>query len=1120
MIWLSPSWFVKMSGVDRSSFALMLLLLAAVVAPTVGASFTPLYTFTQYGFNGVYPSGSLTPSGNFLYGTATQGGSGGYGTIFSVNENGIGFEVLHNFTGGADGSEPYGTLVLSGNILYGMTYEGGSHGAGDIFSININGSDFAVLHSFAYSSDGGYPQSSLALSGNVLYGTTYEGGATGWGTIFSVDTNGMGFNVIYTFTDGNDGGRPIGAIAVAGNVIYGTATQGGSDGDGTVFSIGTNGIGFNTIYSLTGGSGDAPYDIALYGNTLYGVAYQGGGMGYGTIFTVNTNGAGSNTLYSFAGSNGENPETISVQGNVLYGTTYRGGSSGYGIVFTVNTNGAGFINLHSFNGGSDGAFPEGAITISGNLIYGTTSRDSGGAGALFSMETNGMSFNAFYSFTLNSESGTDPLGSLILSGNKLYGTASEGGFDSDGTLFSMNTDGTDYDVLHTFTGDDDGSTPLGSLILSGNMLYGTAAYGAINNDGTVFSINTDGEGFNVIYSFTGGSDGANPFGSLLLSGDTLYGTASEGGNDYVGTVFSVNTDGSAFSTLYTFTEGDDGETPVGSLILSGNVLYGTAEYGGDYDDGTLFSIGTDGTGFNAIYSFTGGDDGESPAGSLTLSGNMLYGTASTGGSYYDGTLFSINTDGGDFNAIYAFTGGNDGAEPVGSLTLSGNTLYGTAEQGGSDSEGTLFSINTYGSDFTTLYSFTGGDDGANPEGSLMLYNNTLYGTASEGGTAGQGTVFAYVPFVVATPNPYALSNGTISIGQVSVANTVMSYGVGPYTGNWFWAMANVSSGNTLTAGLPASNNALTLEIDALSPYEAVLTFNGVEYNVSAGGSGTIYGTWTFNAFAGDSSGEMGPNPPLTNTLFVSPTSTTTTTIPCVNGCYQGSGGTGSGQSQSTTSVITTTVTTIMNVTTLPTTTVTPVNVTTTIVPLVTVNVTMQHANVTANLSGNQPYEIRYAPSDASFVISSPYSTSVHFTISNQTSTSPAAPRNYTKLLALNVTIESSANASVYATINYPCGASAGGVAPFILDNGTWKRLAQFTVKPATCTISFAIPNDPVIALMQSNQTNSSTTAPSTTLSTMTQRETNVNSTPAYVPIIIVVVAVVVIYLFIRYRKMH
>ena len=238
---------------------------------------------------------------------------------------------------------------------------------------------------------------------------------------------------------------------------------------------------------------------------------------------------------------------------------------------------------------------------------------------------------------------------MILSGNILYGTAGYGGSSGSGTVFKVNTDGTGFTILHTFTANSDGATPAAGLILSGNILYGTATGGGSSNYGTVFAVNTDGTGFTTLHHFTRGTDGANPVAGLILSGDILYGTAASGGGVW-GTIFSVNTSGTGFTTLHRFTGGSDGGAPYRDLILSGNTLYGTAAASSDFlVRGTVYKVKTDGTGFSILHTFTAtspsapyaNSDGAYPQAGLILSGNTIYGTASLGGSSGSGTIFSL-----------------------------------------------------------------------------------------------------------------------------------------------------------------------------------------------------------------------------------------------------------------------------------------------------------------------------------------------------------------------------------------------------------------------------------------------------------------------------------------------
>jgi uncharacterized repeat protein (TIGR03803 family) len=233
------------------------------------------------------------------------------------------------------------------------------------------------------------------------------------------------------------------------------------------------------------------------------------------------------------------------------------------------------------------------------------------------------------------------------------------------------------------------------LVLSGNTLYGTAKGGGFLDvdPGTVFAVNTNGADFTQLYGF--GSRASGPKAGLILSGDTLYGTVGD-------MVFAVSTSYYAsFRVVHSFT-GSDGYYLQAGLVLSGNTLYGTAAGGGSSGNGTVFAVNTNGTGFTNLHSFTAlgtnssgawtNSDGANPQAGLILSSNTLYGTASAGGSSGNGTVFAINTDGTGFAVLHSFTGGSDGALPYAGLVLSADTLYGTASAGGSSGNGTVFSL--------------------------------------------------------------------------------------------------------------------------------------------------------------------------------------------------------------------------------------------------------------------------------------------------------------------------------------------------------------------------------------------------------------------------------------------
>ena len=459
-------------------------------------------------------------------------------------------------------------------------------------------------------------------------------------------------------------------------------------------------------------------------------------------------------LHSF-GTNvmGLRPRAPLVQGpdGALYGTTEQGGSANRGQVFKVNPDGSCYTVLKDFSG-SDGAYPDGGLVLSGRTLYGTTAMaqlEFGerfvGNGTVFAINIDGTDFTNLHLFLGYPSDGANPSAGLILSGNTLYGTTVYGGNSDSGTVFILNTDGTGYATLYQFTATDpatgtnsDGAGPQDGLTLSANTLYGTAEGGGTSGGGTVFAVSTDGSGFTVLREFTG-TDGASPQGSLVLSGTALYGTTSGGGSNGGGTVFAINADGSGFTVLKDFTNSTDGEIPNAGLVLSGTTLYGTSAWGGSLGYGNLFMVNRDGSGFAVLKDFTNSNGGANMYGRLMVSGTNLFGTTYYGGNSGCGTVFRVETDGSGYAVIQNFEQG-DGAYPCPNVTLSGTTLYGTTQSGGRFGNGVIFREQIDGSGYAVLKDFTNSLDGVAPSAGMVCSNSTLYGTCYGGGQ-GLGTVF-------------------------------------------------------------------------------------------------------------------------------------------------------------------------------------------------------------------------------------------------------------------------------------------------------------------------------------------------------------------------------------------
>ena len=556
--------------------------------PATSPAFSVIYTFAgNTGFNAHFsldPTLMQASDGN-LYGTTATDGSTFSGTVFKISNltTSPTFAVIYNFMsgdfmGGGDAGYPESPLIqFSDGNLYGT----GTLGQGTVFRIsNLSGVPKEnVVYTFAGASDGANPAASLleAADGN-LYGTTYQGGLTYTGTVFRIanPTNLPTESVIYSFIT-SDGSDPQSLIQASDGNLYGTTIGGGSSNAGTVFKISNlRTVPTETvIYSFTGGT-DGGYPSSLIqasdGN-LYGMTSVGGSDGTGTVFRI-SNLATSPTesvIYSFrGGSDGGAPEGALIQASngTLYGTTLYGGSANMGTVFKISdlsTSPAESV-VHSFGEGLDGAYPNSLIQARDGNLYGTTPQ-GGPLGCIATGVGCGVVFRI-------SDITTSPTES----------------------------------VIYEFAGGSDGANPSPSLIqASDSSLYGMTTNGGsggcrtfqlnIIGCGTVFSISnlTTSPTETVIYSFAGGSDGANPDSMIQTSEGDFYGTTSSGGSSDTGTVFRISNPTAALteSVAYSFAGGNDGGDPDSLIQATDGKLYGTTATAGTAGAGVVFSIDPD-----------------------------------------------------------------------------------------------------------------------------------------------------------------------------------------------------------------------------------------------------------------------------------------------------------------------------------------------------------------------------------------------------------------------------------------------------------------------------------------------------------------------------------------------
>ncbi len=758
-----------------------------------GSSFRHDYSFTYppYGKKNI-----MFASNGLIYGMNVLGGAYNRGILFSYDTSTSKETLLHSFGGGADGFFPVGSLLqVNDSLFYGLTTEGGDYGGGQLFSYNILTGSYTVLHDFGSGTDGSGGIGSLIQASNgLLYGVTNGGGAKGHGTIFSYNISTNIETDLYDFSGNPDASAPVGPLLNGtSGLFYGLSQAGGSNSDGAIFS----------------------YNISTGKETV---------------------------LHSFgSGTDGKNPfgELIQAGDSLLYGTTQYGGTNDTGTIFSYSISVGTETVLHSFKASTtDGYDANGTLLLAGNgLLYGVT--EGGGAnnaGIIYSYDISSGTEKDVFNFSKNSTGGGPaPWGGLIQSGNGLiYGNTGAGGANSAGNLFSYKiTTGAETDV-HDFSYIYDGYYPIGSLVKANNrLLYGTTPYGGTHDSGTIFYYNFSTGADSILYNFGKGTDGRFPYFCSLLQANNgiLYGMTLKGGAAGLGTIYSYNITTGTESVLHSFGSGTDGNQPFGSLIQAKDgLIYGMTTAGGTNSEGTIFSYNIN-TGVETdLWNFGSGGDGYYPYGSLVQAGNgLLYGMTSAGGTDDEGIIFSYNTTSGTETDLHNFVGNSgDGNGPYGSLIQviqgSDTLLYGMT-YAGADNEGTIISYNITTAKETDAHNFGSGTDGNDPYGSLVLGSDgLLYGMTYGGGTFDYGTVFSYSPSTAtetvihdfeyddgAQPYGNLIEDDTVILNIFPLAATICNGGsiklIPSGATNYTWSPAaglSATTGDTVTASPTAT----------------------------------------------------------------------------------------------------------------------------------------------------------------------------------------------------------------------------------------------------------------------------------------------------------------------------
>ncbi|MBX2963124.1 MAG: T9SS type A sorting domain-containing protein [Cyclobacteriaceae bacterium] len=616
--------------------------------------------------SGYMPVGNLFESlDNEIIGVTSKGGDYDQGTIFKIKKDGTGFKKLFDFTGQYGESPGGGLIECSNGFYYGTTRKGGFYGNGIIYRISKDGNEFYRLHSFT-GENGAEPSELLEATNGRIYGGTNSGGNLSYGLIYSLKLDGSDFQIVHRpeINDYHDGiwfGSKF--IKTSDGHILGTASSGGIYGMGVLFRINPSENSYEKIFTfgdLFSGGGPTSSLLSLPNGKIIGNTLTGGIHNSGTIYEIDQNGGNYKTLYEFDPTEAKNPNQFMALDEhlALYGSSNLGGPNNGGSIFKFEVANNQFSILHSAC--LNGCLPTSApIMTEAGDIYGATQRGGRfGGGVVYKISKNGR-FQRLVEFS--SANGASPNSPTILYGSDrhIYGMTSSGGTQSSGVIYRVNTNSDDFETIHEFANVVNGGAHpyTGLMEASDGKLYGTTTYGGQIGGGVIFKIDKNGTGFTVLKNLSMES-GINPYGSLIEGSDGfLYGTTSGGGINNVGVIFKISKSGNEFTKLHDFSL-SNGTSPSTALSeIRNGVLMGVTEMGGTFNGGTIFSIHSNGSNFQVLHNFSlnTGTNPTSPLIQLTY-GEFLFGVTRNGGSsnYTQGLIYRIRKDATGYSVFHSF----------------------------------------------------------------------------------------------------------------------------------------------------------------------------------------------------------------------------------------------------------------------------------------------------------------------------------------------------------------------------------------------------------------------------------------------------------------------------------
>lgn len=651
--------------------------------------------------------GVVAGDDDWLYGTITYNGTNNDGAAYRIRRDGTGFIKLFDFGAGA---------IASGTPYY--------HTDGKVY---FNADNAIKVFDPSTSGVTTLDPQGLVLNNNLwIDADDYIYYISFGERLVRIKTDGSLYEELHLFNSATEGlTGTIGVTPVPGNRIFGLMKYNGLNGGGTIYSINTDGTNFTVHHHFEQATGIEPESKLFYfDGKLFGTARQGGDNLLGVLYAINADGTNYRVLRhfetSFATGNPSGNIQISADGRIFgcYPQHHLDNSFIANRLWKVDTSGANLQPFFNVDQRQHGAYNLDILLSNDTLFLATQEMGRHEGGVISYVDTFGNGPAPMHHFGAVANGFWPETAVIKASDGKLYGTASVGGQDGNGVVYSINAAGTGFLNLHTFV-DAEGYEPVGELLEASNgKIYGALRYGGPINTGCIYRMDKNGANFQIIYNFPNVALAQTPVGDLIEGpGQVIYGMfeQSSGGSG----IFRMNLDASNFTVLKHFATGELGG-PRSGLRLYRGYLYGFSYAGGPSGRGGIFRIRTDGTGYQQMHVFNT-TDGSMPMESPVIgrTDGKIYGTASQGGTDGFGLVFRIDTSGTGFTILHQFAA--EAPYPNGQLIqasdglLYGTTFWSNIAPGGG---GIVFRLNTDGSGFAVIKEFNSATEGAGA-GSMM-----------------------------------------------------------------------------------------------------------------------------------------------------------------------------------------------------------------------------------------------------------------------------------------------------------------------------------------------------------------------------------------------------------------